>query len=67
MADPTRPDLSRKKLIRPDLGQKILTRTHHYVTKGNFVLEKTIFKFKQSATISKSLESFSQKYWFCFK
>jgi len=30
MADPTRPNLSNKKLTRPDPGQKFLTRTYHY-------------------------------------
>jgi len=31
VADPTRPDPSNKKMIRPGLGQKILTRTHYYM------------------------------------
>jgi len=30
MADLTWPNLSHKKLTRPDQGQKFLTQTHHY-------------------------------------
>jgi len=59
MADPNQPDLSYKKLTRPNPGQTILTRTHH-LQKVNFDLNYFYFINKKQFCEKDKIQSINE-------